>query len=75
MEVTLTGADGAAPFMDVITPVVEVWSTEAVPAAEVEVAVKVAVAVVVATRAPETVSKPFAVAVLVVVVVRDVLAV
>ena len=70
---TLTGALGADPLMDVVTPVVVVWSTETAPLAPVDAAVNVAVAVVVATRAAETVSYPLAVAVLVVEVVKKVL--
>jgi len=72
VEVTLTGALGVDPLIDVVTPVVEVWSTETAPVPPVEVAVNVAVAVVVATRVAVAVSKPFAVAVLVVEVVKKV---
>ena len=73
MEVTLTGVLGVDPLIDVVTPVVGVWSTKTVPAPPVEVAVNVAVAVAVATRAVLAVSKPLAVAVLVMGAVRNVL--
>jgi len=72
----LTGVPFAAldPVIVVLTPVVDVWSTETPPEL-VDVAVKDAVAVTEATRSEVAGSKPLAVAVLVVETVNDALAV
>lgn len=69
---TLTGAPAGDPVIVVFTPVDGVWSTTVGAVELIVVAAKVAVAVAVATRAPEEVSKPLAVAVLVVEVVKRV---